>query len=192
MTTSIFSPAQCLGYLAFVLGAAAFLQKSDRRQKILVASESLVYVPHFWLLGVPTAAANALTTAVRTSLSLRMRAAWLSVLFVALHICAGLCFAKTPSGWLTVIGSCVSTVAVFHTRGLTMRMMMLFSTGCWLVNNILSGSIGGVALESVIAIANRPYCRPNMNLLGDRKDIDKCIDEIDQLCRRTIGEQWCR
>jgi hypothetical protein len=37
---------------------------------------------------------------------------------------------------------------------MTMRMMMLFSTGCWLVNNILSGSIGGAALELVIAIAN--------------------------------------
>jgi len=46
--------------------------------------------------------------------------------------------------------------------------------------------------ECVRAMSLRPYCRPNMNLLGDRKDIDKCIDEIRQLCRRTIGEEWCR
>jgi hypothetical protein len=146
MTASIFSPAQCFGYLAFILGVAAFLQKSDRRLKVLVASESLVYTVHFWLLGVPPASANALITAVRTSLSLKLRAAWLSVLFVAIHLGAGLYFAQTFSGWLTVIGSCFSTVAVFQ--------MLLFSTGCWLANNILSGSIGGVALESVIAIAN--------------------------------------
>ena len=154
MTASIFSPAQCFGYLAFILGVAAFLQKSDRRLKVLVASESLVYTVHFWLLGVPPAAANALITAVRTSLSLRLRAAWLSVLFVAIHLGAGFYFAQTFSGWLTVIGSCFSTVAVFQMRGLAMRVMMLFSTGCWLANNILSGSIGGVALESVIAVAN--------------------------------------
>ena len=46
--------------------------------------------------------------------------------------------------------------------------------------------------ECVREMSPRPYCRPNMNLLGDRKDIDKCLDEIVQLCRRTIGEQWCR
>jgi hypothetical protein len=154
MTASIFSPAQCLGYVAFILGVAAFLQKSDRRLKVLIAGESLVYAVHFWLLGVLPASANALTTAVRTSLSLKVRAVWLSVLFVAIHLCVGVCFAKTPAGWLTVIGSCVSTVAVFQMRGLPMRLMMLFSTGCWLANNIISHSIGGAALESVIAIAN--------------------------------------
>jgi len=54
--------------------------------------------------------------------------------------------------------------------------------------------VGNLAVirECVSEMSPRPYCRPNMNLLGDRKDIDKCIDEIDQLCRRTIGEQWCR
>jgi len=174
MTASIFSPAQCLGYLAFILGVAAFLQKSDRRLKVLVASESLVYAPHFWLLGIPPASANALITAVRTFLSLKLHAAYLSVLFVVLHICAGLYFAKTPSGWLTVIGSCVSTVAVFQMRGLAMRLMMLFSTGCWLANNILSGSIGGAALESVIAIANattilRVFCVKKKD--GDGVDV---------------------
>jgi len=154
MTASIFSRAQCLGYLAFVLGVAAFLQKRDRRLKVLVASESLVYALHFQLLGVPPASANALITAVRTALSLKLRAVGLSVLFVLLHLGVGLYLAKTASGWLTVVGSCVSTVAVFQMHGLAMRLMMLFSTGCWLVNNILSQSIGGAALESVIAIAN--------------------------------------
>jgi hypothetical protein len=73
---------------------------------------------------------------------------------VTIHILAGIWFAKTPAGWLTVIGSCVSTVAVFQMHGVAMRLMMLFSTGCWLANNILSGSIGGAALEAVIAVAN--------------------------------------
>jgi hypothetical protein len=143
-----------LGYLAFILGVGGFLQKSDRRLKILIAGESLVYALHFWLLGVLPASANALISAVRMSLSLRPRAAWVSVLFVAIHLCAGFYLAKTPAGWLTVIGSCVSTVAVFQMRGVALRLMMLFGTGCWLVNNILSESIGGTALESVIAVAN--------------------------------------
>ena len=154
MTASVFSPAQCLGYLAFILGVVGFLQKSDCRLKVLIAVESLVYALHFWLLGVPPASANSLIGAVRMALSVKLRAAWLSVLFVAMHLCAGVYFAKTPAGWLTVIGSCVSTVAVFQMRGVALRLMMLFGTGCWLANNFLSGSIGGTALEAVIAIAN--------------------------------------
>jgi len=127
MTASMFSPAQCLGYLAFVLGVAGFLQKSDHRLKVLIASESLVYVLHFWLLGVPPASASALITAVRTALSLRLRAAWLSVLFVAIHIGAGLTFAKTFSGGagdrlLPVHGGRISDARV------AMRLMMLLST----------------------------------------------------------------
>jgi len=39
-------------------------------------------------------------------------------------------------------------------RGIPMRLVLLVSTLLWLVNNIVSGSIGGTSLEVVIAIAN--------------------------------------
>ena len=37
------SPAQLFGYLAFALGVASFLQKSDRRFKWFMAGECLGY-----------------------------------------------------------------------------------------------------------------------------------------------------
>jgi hypothetical protein len=38
MTIDWFSPAQCVGYVAFVLGVTAFLQKDDRRFKQYMAT----------------------------------------------------------------------------------------------------------------------------------------------------------
>jgi len=35
-----------------------------------------------------------------------------------------------------------------------MRALLLGATLCWLTNNILSGSIGGTMLESIIAAVN--------------------------------------
>jgi hypothetical protein len=40
-----FSPAQIVGYAALVLGVSAFLQKSDKRLKVLISCESLFTWP---------------------------------------------------------------------------------------------------------------------------------------------------
>lgn len=46
------TPAQLFGYLAFALGVASFLQKSDRRFKWFMAGECLAHVIHFLLHGI--------------------------------------------------------------------------------------------------------------------------------------------
>jgi len=56
--------------------------------------------------------------------------------------------------WLPLLASCIGTLALFLLSGIRMRLVMLLGTGCWLVNNILSGSIGGTALELVILVTN--------------------------------------
>jgi hypothetical protein len=150
----LFSPAQCVGYVAFVLGIAAFVQKVDRRLKFLLAGESLAYCVHFALLGNFSASASALISAVRSFLSLKARSPRLAVLIVAIYLAAGFAFARSGVGWLPVIGSAVATLAMFFMRGIPMRLVLLSSTLMWLANNIISQSIGGTALESAIAIIN--------------------------------------
>jgi hypothetical protein len=49
-----------------------------------------------------------------------------------------------------------------------------------------------VVRECVREMSARAYCRPNMTLVRDRKDIEKCLAEINSLCRRTIGGRMCR
>lgn len=150
----IFSPAQCVGYVAFVVGIFAFLQKNDRRLKFLNASECMVYVVHFMLLGNLPASASALVSGVRSLLALRTRSLLVALSMLVIGLCLGWYLVQSPFGWLPVIASSIATVAVFLLHGIPMRLSFLTSTLLWLVNNIISGSIGGTLLEATIAVVN--------------------------------------
>jgi hypothetical protein len=150
----LFSPAQCFGYLAFVAGVAAFLQKSDRRLKLLGAVQGLVYAGHFVLLGNLPASASSLISSVRSVLALKRRSPLVPALIVVINVAAGAVLVKNGAGWLTIVASCAATVAIFTMRGVRLRMVLLGCTSLWLANNILSGSIGGVLLELTIAAVN--------------------------------------
>ena len=148
------SPAQLLGYMALVLGVAAFLQKSDTRLKVLMSFEGFTYVAHFILLGNYPASCSAGVSSVRMLVSLKSRARWWIGVFIALNVALGWVFAKGPAGWLPISASCLATVGVFALHGFAMRLVLLVCTLLWLVNNLLSGSIGGTVLEGLIALAN--------------------------------------
>ncbi len=148
------SPAQAVGYLALVLGIAGFLQRDDRRLKLFVAFESFAYVAHFALLGRPPAASSALVSGARTLLSVRFRSAWLAAASSAVSVGLALALSTRGLGWLPVVASCLGAIAVFTLRGIPMRLALLSSTSLWLANNILSRSVGGTVLESLIAAAS--------------------------------------
>lgn len=149
-----FSPAQSVGYIAFILGVAAFLQKSDRRLKALNASQGLVYAAHFVLLGNIPASASSLISGLRSFLALKYRSPWLAGLIMAINVAVGVAVVRSGIGWIPVIASCAATLAVFMMQGIPMRVVLLACTFMWLANNILSGSIGGTMLESTIAVIN--------------------------------------
>ena len=150
----LFNPAQLFGYAAFVLGVLSFLQKDDRRFKLYMSAECLAYVVHFALLGNPTAVASSVISVARSVLSLYTKAAWVAFVMVALNLALGWGLVELWWNWLPLLASCIGTLALFLLSGIRMRLVMLLGTGCWLVNNILSGSIGGTALELVILVTN--------------------------------------
>ena len=154
MPTDWLSPAQCFGYLAFVLGVSSFLQTNDRRFKQLMIGECLAYVAHFALLGNPTAVASSVVSVVRSALALRTQSPWVAAAVVAVNIVLGLAIAQQPSDWLPLIASCLGTIALFTLKGIPMRLLMLCGTGLWVANNVIVGSIGGTALEVTIALVN--------------------------------------
>jgi len=150
----LLSPAQLAGYVAFVLGVTAFLQRDDRRLKFFLASECAAYVVHFILLGNPTAAASSAVSGGRTLITFWSRSRRLALLFMATYLVVGATLANSLAAWWPVVGSSLATWAVFRMHGIRMRLVMLVSTSMWLTNNILSGSVGGTLLEALIAIAN--------------------------------------
>jgi hypothetical protein len=149
-----FSPAQCIGYVACILGVTAFLQKNDRRLKGFNAVQGLAYAAHFLLLGSFPASASSLISAFRSFLALRTRSLWVAALVIAVNVAAGAVLVRGATGWLTVIASCLATLAVFMLQGIRMRLVLLVCTFLWLANNILCGSIGGTIVEFTIAAIN--------------------------------------
>jgi hypothetical protein len=149
-----FSPAQLVGYLAFVLGVIGFAQRIDWRLKLLVASECVVYTVHFSLLGNNPAAASAAISATRMFVALRTRSPALAVLFLLLNLVLGVVLAESWTACFAIGAGLAGTAAVFFLKGIGMRVLLLGATLCWLTNNILSGSIGGTLLESIIAVVN--------------------------------------
>ncbi|GAA5171161.1 YgjV family protein [Viridibacterium curvum] len=152
--SDLFSVPQLFGYLAFAFGVGCFLQKSDLRFKIYMAIECVAYVVHFWLLGVPTAAASSAVSLGRSLASIRSRSPWVAAFFIGLAVSMGIWLYKGPLSLLPIMASCIGTTALFFLSGIRMRLLMLVGTGLWVVNNILSGSYGGTALELVILSTN--------------------------------------
>lgn len=148
------APAQLVGYVAFALGVTAFAQRIDWRLKLLVASECAVYTLHFHLLGNDTAAVSAGLSTLRMFASLRTRSPWVAAFFLAANIGLGAALATSAMSWFSIGAGVCGTVAVFFLTGIGMRAMLFAATLCWLANNILSGSIGGTLLESIIAVVN--------------------------------------
>ena len=150
----LFTPAQLVGYAAFVFGMACFAQTDDRRFKIFMALECTAYIVHFALLGQATAVASTAVSLGRSLASLKARTPAVGIFFVMLSLACG---AWLYAGWaslLPIAASCIGTTALFFLQGLRMRVLMLIGTLLWLVNNLLVGSIGGSLLEACLAVSN--------------------------------------
>lgn len=154
MSAAWLGPAQWLGYLAFACGVACFAQTDERRFKLFMAAECAAYIGHFALLGVPTAVASTAVSLARSLASLRRRQAWVGGLFIAVSAGLGVLLMQGWASLLPIAASCIGTYALFFLQGLRMRALMLVGTLCWLANNLLVGSIGGSALEAVLAATN--------------------------------------
>ncbi|MDR1828929.1 MAG: YgjV family protein, partial [Methylobacteriaceae bacterium] len=146
--------AQIMGYLAFFFGVLAFSQKVDLRLKVFSALECVVLAVHFYLLGNMTAMLMTGISAVRNTTAIYAHNLWMAVLFLCLSVPAGIYTAEHWYSALIITSQITSTVALFTMRGLKMRYVFAFGTVCWMINNFLSVSYGGFALEMFILIAN--------------------------------------
>jgi len=154
MFSSALSVPQLFGYVAFVLGVSSFLQKNDRHFKLYMAAECVAYVVHFYLLGNPTAVLSSTLSAARSVLSIYTRSRWVAAAVVSINLVVGGMLVQHWWNWLPPIASCVGSIALFLLHGRKMRILMLLGTVLWIANNIISGSIGGTALECVILVVN--------------------------------------
>ena len=146
--------AQGVGVIAFLIGITTFFNRDERRFKKQLSVYSAVIGVHFFLLGTYPAGASAILNAIRTLITLRTRSLWVMAIFIVLTGGIGLAKFHHPVELLPVIGTIVSTWALFRCKGLTMRCVMWFSTCCWVIHNFWAGSIGGTMIEGSFLLMN--------------------------------------
>ena len=106
------------------------------------------------LLGSIVSALSALLSAIRTTTSIYISSSKVAVLFIILGLCSGFYLADRIWDLWAVLGMSFGTYAVFVLKGIQMRIGFLLGAMCWLINNILVGSIGGVLLEATLITVN--------------------------------------
>lgn len=146
--------AQALGFLSFGLGISTFYQKNDRHLKILMLVFNLNHLLHFLLLGSMLSALSALLSALRTTTSIFTSSKWVAAIFILIGIVSGLGMAEHWWELWPIVGTVIGTYSLFVLSGIRMRIGFLARATCWLINNILVGSIGGTLLEMTVIIIN--------------------------------------
>jgi len=146
--------AQALGFLSFMLGILCFYQKDDKRLKLMMVIMSANNVVHFALLGAPTASCGAFLSMVRAWLAMHTSSGWVAVGFIVVTLVAGVLLSDSFGDLFPIIGTCIGTYALFCLKGIALRVAFLCGALCWLANNILVGSIGGIMLEVTLLGVN--------------------------------------
>jgi len=146
--------AQILGFISFALGISTFYQKDDRKLKIIMLVFNFNTLLHFYLLGSMTSALSAALSALRTGSSIFISSKYIAIVFIVLGLIFGLTIADNWWDMWPIIGTSIGTYAVFSLNGIAMRIAFLFGAVCWLINNILVGSIGGTMLEVTLISIN--------------------------------------
>ncbi|MFA0355609.1 YgjV family protein [Vibrio breoganii] len=145
---------QVLGFVGYAIGVSTFYQKDDRRLKIMMMVFNINHVFHYLLLGSMMSALSALLSAMRTTTSIFTSSKLVAYIFILASGLLGYTLAESWADSWPILGTAIGTYSVFVLKGIPMRIGFLLGACCWLVNNIIVGSIGGTLLEMTLIGAN--------------------------------------
>ena len=161
--------AQTIGMVAFFIGATAFLHSDGRRFRLHLMLFQIVLCSHFVMMGALVAAFGCGISAIRSYASTKTQSTPVMLFFIAMLWVMGVPQLEHYYEILTIFGSSVATYALFKMQGITMRLLVMFNSFCWIINNFLLGSIGGTLMELTFIMVNSVtilrmyYTRPIAN-----------------------------
>ena len=163
---TVYEIAQLLGFVSFALGISTFYQKNDRRLKIIMLIFNLNHLVHFFLLGSMVSTLSTGLSALRTASSIYTSSKRIAAVFAVIGIVFGIAIADNWWDLWPIVGMTIGTVAIFTLEGVAMRIAFVVGAICWLINNILVGSIGGTLLEATLISVN---CLTIFRIVRDKK-----------------------
>ena len=146
--------AQIIGLIGFLIGVTGLLQKNDRDIRMRMGIFGAVMSLHFLLLGSVSSAIGSCVGSARSFASLKTKSVKVAFAFISLLWLLGLPNVDSFVHIIPLVGTSVATYGFFTKSGLSLRLLLLFNSSCWLINNILIGSIGGMISESTFFTVN--------------------------------------
>jgi len=146
--------AQWVGFVSFVLGMLAFWQRDDRKLKRYMLAFYSVHTLHFLLLGSMTSAFSSGLSLLRTFVAIKYSSKRLCWIAIIILVTVGVYLATSWIQAFSILGTVIGTYSIFNLQGIQLRFGMILGALCWLTNNMLMGSMGGILLESCLIILN--------------------------------------
>lgn len=146
--------SQLCAFCALCLGIAAYRSRCDNCLKINIGVSSTFMALHFALLGAWVGTGLCVISAVRYVSSRYTHNDWLFATLLAAGIIIGLFNFSQPADILPIIAGTLATLAVFKTRGRTMRYVLLGVSSSWLIFNLVHHSVMGMVLEGFYLATN--------------------------------------
>ncbi|HKJ95822.1 MAG TPA: YgjV family protein [Gammaproteobacteria bacterium] len=147
--------AQLVSLIALALCLVAVANKRDDRLFSILLLANIAFTAQFALFGSWVSAGITLLIILRLILVRRYRG---NVLVMASMLLATLGVAwltwQRPLDVTALAAGLLGTYGMFMMRGVAMRVMLGGAAMCWVLNNLLIGSIGGTLAESLVLATN--------------------------------------
>lgn len=146
---------QLFGLIALALCVAGFASKRDDRLFFLLLFANVAFALQFVMFRSWTAAAIAALIVLRIHLVRRYkgRAAVMLAMCAATLVAAALTWSAPRDAWALAAGL-IGTYGMFMLAGIPMRWLLAVAAFCWVVSNLLVGSLGGTLAELLILVTN--------------------------------------
>lgn len=150
--------AQAIGLIALVFSLASFQFKSRRGIMAAQMTASLLFAVQLFMVGAITGGCLDLISFVRTLIFSNNTKKWASsklwlYFFAIVMIITGILTWQDYTSILAILGSLLSTVALWMKEPKNVRRISLFVGPCWLIYNLIHGAYTG-ALNELIAMAS--------------------------------------
>ncbi|MBF8221937.1 MULTISPECIES: YgjV family protein [Halomonadaceae] len=146
---------QGVSLVALALCVIAFASKRDDKLFVLLLFANVAFATQFALLESWVAAGISALIVVRIALVRRFprhRGLMVGMLLATLAV-AALTWSG-PRDLPALAAGLLGTWGMFMLRGIAMRVTLAVAAFCWVLSNLLAGSIGGTLAESLIFITN--------------------------------------
>ena len=150
---------QGVGFVSLVLALVSVQMKKRSHLMIFQMLASLLFSLQLLLLGAVTGACVDFISFIRTLIFSQREnkkwaqsPLWLYGFLLAMVVAGALTWDNIYS-LLAILGSCLSTVALWMKDTKKIRLISLFVGPCWIVYNLIHGSIAGV-LNEILAMGS--------------------------------------